>query len=188
MHWTRSPRLNSAVATVAVEMVLSLSRVVSLSLVMVCSLSPFVIPGWPEGPGPESITTFGSMDSGLAAARRPGMTRLINRRLADRGAESRFEEVEIAAVVGLLDVAREHPAIAALEAPFGLLPFGAASGKLGFAHIEIDGARGDIEGDAVAVSHQSERSADIGFRRHMQNAGAVARAAHPRIRQAHHVA
>jgi len=25
-----------------------------------------VIPGWPEGPGPESITTIGSMDSGLA--------------------------------------------------------------------------------------------------------------------------
>ncbi|NVO17842.1 MAG: isoleucine--tRNA ligase [Rhodoplanes sp.] len=34
-----------------------------------------VIPGRPEGSGPESITTkAGSMDSGLAAARRPGMT------------------------------------------------------------------------------------------------------------------
>jgi hypothetical protein len=25
-----------------------------------------VIPGWPEGPGPESITTIVSMDSGLS--------------------------------------------------------------------------------------------------------------------------
>src|SRR4051812_32777531 len=38
MHWMRRPRLNSAVATVAVETVLSLSRVVVLSLVMSCSL------------------------------------------------------------------------------------------------------------------------------------------------------
>jgi hypothetical protein len=34
-----------------------------------------VIPGWPEGPGPESMNTgLWNMDSGLAAARRPGMT------------------------------------------------------------------------------------------------------------------
>src|SRR5215475_13676420 len=35
MHWMRKPRLNSAVATVAVETVLSLLRVGSLSLDMV---------------------------------------------------------------------------------------------------------------------------------------------------------
>jgi hypothetical protein len=34
-----------------------------------------VIPGRPEGPGPESITpALRSMDSGLATSRRPGMT------------------------------------------------------------------------------------------------------------------
>jgi len=33
-----------------------------------------VIPGWPEGPGPESILPVVIMDSGLAALRRPGMT------------------------------------------------------------------------------------------------------------------
>jgi hypothetical protein len=32
---------------------------------MKTTLSPLVIPGWPEGPGPESITTIVSMDSGL---------------------------------------------------------------------------------------------------------------------------
>src|SRR4051794_28123573 len=42
MHWLRKPRLNNAVATVAVEMVLSLLRVASLSLVM-GSYSPFFV-------------------------------------------------------------------------------------------------------------------------------------------------
>ncbi|MPZ59391.1 MAG: valine--tRNA ligase [Rhizobiales bacterium] len=36
--------------------------------------SPSVIPGRREAPGPESITTIGSMDSGLAPSARPGMT------------------------------------------------------------------------------------------------------------------
>jgi hypothetical protein len=38
---------------------------------MVVSPYSVVIPGWPEGPGPKSITTIVSMDSGLAASRRP---------------------------------------------------------------------------------------------------------------------
>src|SRR6202030_4090593 len=42
------------VATVAVLMVLSLSRVASLSLVMVLGSQVSVIPGWSEGPDPES--------------------------------------------------------------------------------------------------------------------------------------
>src|SRR5258708_2792748 len=126
-----------------------------------------------NGTGPESILPIVVIDSGLAAAPRPGMTALINRWFADRLAESGFQEIEIAAFIGLLDVAREHPAIAALEAAFGLLPFGAAFCEFGLGHIEIDGARGDVEGDAVAVAHQGERSADEGFRRHMQDAGAV---------------
>ena len=37
-------------------------------------LFPLVIPGCAEGAGPESITTIVSIDSGLAALRRPGMT------------------------------------------------------------------------------------------------------------------
>src|SRR6266568_3281978 len=107
MHWVRKPRLNSAVATVAVLMVLSLLRVVSLSLVMcfvpVGRHSAMRQPnsGLPEFgniivqvgnsrlgcAGPESITTIGGMDSELAAAPRPGMTGLVNRRLADRRTE-----------------------------------------------------------------------------------------------------
>jgi hypothetical protein len=43
---------------------------------LLTSRSPLVvIPGSPEGRGPESMNTgLWNMDSGLAAARRPGMT------------------------------------------------------------------------------------------------------------------
>src|SRR5216684_2866429 len=129
-----------------------------------------------EVPGSQRSLSSGAHSRDPLA--RSGTTESINRRLADRRAEAGFEEIEIAAFVGLLDVLREHPAISAFEAALRLLPFGAAFGKLGFRDIEIDGACADIKGDAVAGSHQSERSADIGFRRHMQDAGAVARAAH----------
>src|ERR1043166_1024442 len=152
MHWLRKPRLNSAVATVAVEMVLSLLRVASLSLVM-RFFQVLVIPGH-------------------APWRGPGMTS-INRRLLHRRAKTGFEEVEVAALVGLLDVPREHPAIAALEPGLRLLPCGPAFGKLRFGHIEIDAACRDVERDAVAVLHQRQRAADIGFRRDVQDAGAV---------------
>src|SRR3954462_3581958 len=148
--WMRRPRLNNAVATVAVETDLSLLRVASLSLVISYSL--------------------------------------VNRGLADRRAEIGLEEVEVAAVIGLLDVLGEHPAIAALEAALGLLPGGAALVELGLRHIKIDGAGSDIERDAVAVPHQRQRSADIRLRSDVQNAGAVAGAAHARIGDAHHVA
>src|SRR3954471_2577066 len=148
--WMRRPRLNKAVATVAVETDLSLVRVASVSFVMSRSL--------------------------------------VNRRLADRRAEIGLEEVEVAAVIGLLDMLGEHPAIAAFEAALRLLPGGASLVEFGFAHVEIDGAGGHVERDAVAVPHQGQRTADVGFRRNMQNAGAVAGAAHARVRDPHHVA
>src|SRR5579862_2749484 len=101
----------------------------------------------PIGAGPESILPIVVMDSGLAS--RPGMTSLVNRRLADRRAETAFEEIEIAAFIGLFDVPGEHPAIAALKTDFRLLPGGAAFCQFGLRHIEIDGALGDIERDHV---------------------------------------
>src|ERR1041385_7193240 len=101
------------------------------------------------------------MDSGLATSSRPGMTgHLINRGLLDRRAKAGFEEVEVAALVGLLDMPREHPAIAAFEPRLRLLPFGAAFCKLGFRDIEMDGAGCNVERDAVAVPHQRQRAAD----------------------------
>src|SRR5450631_41046 len=195
MHWVRKPRLNSAVATVAVLMVLSLVRMASLSLVMV--LRSYIVPrrmhllssfrDTPLWRGPGIHTPRGGYGFRARAFARPGMTTLINRRLADRRTKAGFEEVKVAAFIGLLDVAGEHPAIAALESGFGLLPFGAAFCQLRLRHIEIDAARSDVERNAVAVLHQRQRAADVGFRRDMQDAGAVAGAAHPRIRQPNHI-
>src|ERR1041385_849322 len=122
------------------------------------------------------------MDSGLATSSRPGMTgHLINRGLLHRRAKAGFEEVEVAALVGLPDMPGEHPAIAALEPGLRLLPCSAAFCKLGVRNIEADGAGGDVDRDKVAVLHQCQRTSDIGFRRDMQDAGAVAGAAHPRV-------
>src|ERR1700738_339711 len=147
MHWVLKPRLNSAVATVAVLMVFSLLRVASLSLVM-C-----LYPSCPSFRGARSanlrcatahrgisrfrVWSFGpSRNDGVAS---------INRRLIDRRAKAGFEKIEIAALVGLPDVPGEHPAIAALEAGLRLLPFGAAFCQFRFRDIEIDGAGSDIQ-------------------------------------------
>src|SRR5260370_24576805 len=78
----------------------------------------------PLGAGPESILTIVVMDSGLAL-RAPRNDGLINRRLPDRRTKAGFEEIEIAALVGLFDMFGEHPAIAALQAALPLLPLGA---------------------------------------------------------------
>src|SRR5215831_858613 len=105
MHWMRKPRLNKAVATVAVETVLSLSRVVSRSLVI--AFVPLSFRGDAPASNPER------------------RVELVNRGLIDRLAKTGFQEIEITAFVGLLDVFGEHPAIAALEALLRLLPCGA---------------------------------------------------------------
>src|SRR6266849_3107214 len=166
MHWVRKPRLNSAVATVAVLMVFSLLRVASLSLVMIS------IPVLSFRDGPKDQTRNLEVPrcaiAHLRFASRPGTTTSVNRRLADRRAKAGFEKIEIAALIGLPDVTREHPAIAALKTGLGRLPFGAAFCQSRFGYIEIDAARRDVERDAVAVAHQRQRPADIGFRRHMQ--------------------
>ena len=54
--------------------------------------------------------------------------------------------------------------------------------------MQMNAARGDVDLDLVAGLHQSQRAADKALRRHMQNAGAVAGAAHARVGNAHHVA
>src|SRR4051794_41052676 len=65
-------------------------------------------------------------------------------------AEGRLEEIEVAALVGLLDVAAEHPAVAALVAGRWGRPGGAARGHLGVADLQVDGAGGHVHRDAVA--------------------------------------
>src|SRR3954467_3592774 len=159
--WMRKPRLNSAVATVAVETVLSFARVASLSFDIWPILLSF------RGGAPASNPE--SRGSGFTL-RVPRNDSSINRRLAHRRSKAGFEEIEIAALVGLLDMLGEHPAIAALETPFRLLPFGAALCQLGFRHVEIDGAGADVQCDHVPIPPQRQRAADIGFRRNVQDA------------------
>ncbi len=67
------------------------------------------------------------------------------------------------------------------------LPFELALCELLLAHVEMNFPRGHVELDHVPVLHERERSARRCFRRHMQHDGAVRRAAHARIGNAHHV-
>src|SRR5437660_5433642 len=85
---------------------------------------------------------------------------LVDRRLVDRLAKSGLQKIEVAAFIGLLDVAGEHPAIAALVTRLRRLPCGAALCELSLRHIEVDGAGVDVERDLVAGSHQGQRPAD----------------------------
>ena len=54
--------------------------------------------------------------------------------------------------------------------------------------MQVQAARLDIQLDFIAIAHKRKRSAERGFRRHMQHDGAVGRAAHARIRNTHHIA
>ncbi len=82
----------------------------------------------------------------------------------------------------------EQAPVAACVARRRLPPCRAAPVELLIAHLHAQAPSGDVELDDVAVAHQSERTADKGFRRDMQDAGAVARAAHARVGDANHVA
>ena len=104
------------------------------------------------------------------------------------GRRGAFEKIEVAALVGLRDVLLIERAEAALELRRRLLPRGAAARELGVAHLELELARRHVELDQVAVAHERQRAADERLRRDVQHARAVARAAHARVGDAHHVA
>src|ERR1700751_1498838 len=88
-----------------------------------------------------------------------------------------LEKIEVASLVRLAHMLREQPPVAAAIARRRLPPGGAALLELLVAHLQAQAPAGDVEFDDVAVAHESERAADEGFRRDMQDAGAVARAA-----------
>ena len=100
-----------------------------------------------------------------------------------------FEEVEVAALVGLRDVLQVQRAVAAAVLRRGRLPVGPALLQLLVGDVQRRAAaRGHVELDHVAVADERERAADVRLRRHVQHAGAVAGAAHARVGDAHHVA
>src|SRR5258706_12387003 len=132
----RKPRLNRAVATVAVETVFSLLRVASLSLVIL--LCPFA-PSFRDGPKDQTsgaqLRTGESRDSGFDASHRPGMTTLhpALQRLAD------FVEH-----LGILDRGRHGP--------------GFAVGDL------LDGAAQDFSGAGFGQAADRDRELEGGDR------------------------
>src|SRR5439155_23251876 len=54
--------------------------------------------------------------------------------------------------------------------------------------VEMDAPRRHVQLDRVAGFYEGQWATDKTFRRHMQDAGAVARPAHASVRDAHHVA
>src|SRR5438105_14105536 len=82
-----------------------------------------------------------------------------------------FEEVEIAALVGLADMARENGAVAALEFARRRCPGVFSSREFGFIYRQVQFAPLDVELDEVAVAHDFERAADGRLRRDGQVAG-----------------
>src|SRR5437764_14417481 len=88
------------------------------------------------------------------------------------------EEVEVAALVGLPDMGAVHGAIAARVARRRRLPGGAPRVELLLAHMQMNAARAHIDLALVAGVHEGQGAADKTFRRDVQDAGAIARAAH----------
>src|SRR6202034_3040624 len=88
------------------------------------------------------------------------------------------EKIKIAALVGLADMLGIHRAVAAQKVRRRWCPGGATACQFLIADVKMDFSRRDIDLDLVAGLHQRERAADKTFGRDVQDAGAVAGAAH----------
>src|SRR5690606_5977395 len=95
-----------------------------------------------------------------------------------RAAMLRRQEIEVASLVRLLDMFREHEAIATLIARWWGHPIGSPTRKLVVADEHVETPLGNVEFDNVTGLQQSQRAADIGFGRRVQYAGAKRRAGH----------
>src|ERR1700686_2574233 len=91
------------------------------------------------------------------------------------------EKIEIAALVGPADVVGIHRAVAAQKVRRRRSPGCAAARELFITDVKVYFSPRDVDLDLVAGLHQSEWTADITFRRDVQDARAVAGAAHARV-------
>src|SRR4249919_1118064 len=105
--------------------------------------------------------------------------RSMNFRLGN-GTERR-KKIKITDLVRLADVLRIKCAIAARITRRGLLPCSAAARNLLVPNVQMNAAYRHVDLDLITGFHESQRAADKTFRSHMENAGAVACAAHARI-------
>src|SRR5690554_3707835 len=98
-----------------------------------------------------------------------------------RAAMLRRQEIEVASLVRLLDMFREHEAIATLVARWWRHPVGSPARKLFVADEHVETTRGNVEFYDVAGLQKSQRAADIGFGCCVQHAGAKRRPGHAGI-------
>ena len=99
-----------------------------------------------------------------------------------------FQEIKVATFVSLFDVLHEKFSVAAGKDAFLWAPGGPAAGQFIVAHEHIALAGGDVQFDEVALFQQRQRTADEGFGRDVEDAGAITCAAHASVGNADHVA
>src|SRR5512138_1730510 len=75
---------------------------------------------------------------------------LVDLGLTGRRSEPCLQEVEVAALVGLLDVLGEHPAVAAPEARRRRHPFASSASQFVVGHPHVEGAVRNVHLDDVA--------------------------------------
>src|ERR1700730_3723749 len=97
------------------------------------------------------------------------------------------EEVEVGALMGLHDMLHIEPGIAAVVGLRRRFPGLLSLAQLVIRDVEMEAALLDVEFDHVAVAHQRQGSARGGLGRDVQHHGAVSRAAHARVGNAHDV-
>ena len=90
-------------------------------------------------------------------------------------------------MVGLRGLVDEEPRVATRETGRCGTPQGHALGDLGVVHEQVEPTTIDVECDPITGLHDRERAAHGRLRGDVEHAGAVARAAHPGVRHAHHV-
>src|SRR5262245_1090650 len=88
------------------------------------------------------------------------------------------QKIEIASFIGLPDMGRVHRSVTALVARRRRSPGAAAARELFVGGLEMDAPRTGVDLDLVARLNESERPTHVAFGRHMQDARAVAGAAH----------
>src|SRR5262245_3687602 len=92
-----------------------------------------------------------------------------------------LQEIKVAALVGLADMLGKHRTIAAWIFRRRRFPGGLPPGELGVADVQMDHPFVDVDLDFVAGLDESERSADEALGCDVENARAVARAAHAAV-------
>src|SRR3954454_22581031 len=95
-----------------------------------------------------------------------------------------LQEVEIAAAVRLADMLREHRPITAWVASFRRGPCGFAASQFFVRDLQADCTGRNVDFDQVTRTHEGERGPRTALWGHVQDACAIARAAHAQVRDA----